>query len=123
MVSASFALPVESTRYPASPSARFRNCWMDTSSSTKSSRMEAAPRIKTLHLRVGCMGSDAVRKAIYPDPGGEADARFERYAVRTPIKSQQDGEKYVTGFIAACSSDLGREIDPEAWRIIGGKTH
>jgi hypothetical protein len=49
------------------------------------------------------MGSDAVRKAMYPDPGGEADPRFERYAVRRPIKSQQDGEEYVTGFIAACS--------------------
>lgn len=69
------------------------------------------------------LGSDAVRRAMYPNPGGEADARFSPYAVKTPITSQQDGEEYVTGFIAACSSDLGREIDPETWRITGGKTH
>ena len=29
----------------------------------------------------------------------------------------------VTGYIAACSSDLGREVDPESWRITGGRTH
>jgi hypothetical protein len=69
------------------------------------------------------MGSEAVRKALYPDSGGEADARFDRYAVRTPIRSQLDGEEYVRGFIAACSSDLEREIDPESWRVIVGKTH
>ena len=68
-------------------------------------------------------GSDTVRKAMYPDPGGKVDTRLAAYIVNTPIRSLSDGEKYVTGFIAACSSEVGREIDAEAWRITGGKTH
>jgi hypothetical protein len=69
------------------------------------------------------LGSEAVRRAMYPNPGDVADARFAPYSVKTPIMSGQDGEKYITGYIAACSSDLGREVDPETWRITGGKTH
>jgi hypothetical protein len=68
------------------------------------------------------LGSGAVRKAMYPDPGDAPDARFAQYT-KWPIGSLKDAEDYVKGYIAACSSDLGREIDAEHWRITGGHTH
>ena len=67
-------------------------------------------------------GSDTIRKAIYPDAGNAPDARFAQY-VKQPVRSLQDGEDYIRGFIAACSSELGRELDPECWRITGGHVH
>jgi len=66
------------------------------------------------------LGSDIVRRAMYPAPA--PDPRFQRY-VKDPIQSLKDAEECVTGYIAACSSDLGRELDPESWRITGGRTH
>jgi hypothetical protein len=68
------------------------------------------------------LGSDAVRRAMYPAQGTAPDSRFKQYA-REPIKSLEDAEECVKGYIAACSSDLGREIDAESWRITGGRTH
>jgi hypothetical protein len=68
-------------------------------------------------------GSDAVRKAMYPDPGGIVDGRFAEYRKKTPIRSLSDGEQYIKGYVAACSSDLGRQLDPEHWRITGGHFH
>jgi hypothetical protein len=68
------------------------------------------------------LGSEAVRKAIYPDEGNDPDPRFAQYR-RSPIRSLDDAEEYIKGYIAACSSDLGRELDPEQWRITGGRLH
>jgi hypothetical protein len=68
------------------------------------------------------LGSDAVRRAMYPDSGTALDSRLQRYR-KDSILSLKDAEEYITGYIAACSSDVGRELDPESWRIIGGRTH
>ena len=69
------------------------------------------------------LGSDAVRKAIYPDPGGLADARFAEYTKPIPIYSLPDATEYVKGYVAACSSDVAREIDFDMWKITGGHIH
>jgi hypothetical protein len=68
------------------------------------------------------LGSDAVRRAMYPDGGGARDPRFQRY-VKDSVQSLKDAEEYISGYIEACASDLGRELDPESWRITGGRTH
>lgn len=67
-------------------------------------------------------GSEAVRRAMYPSPGTAPDPRFRQYA-KDPIQSLKDAEECIVGYIAACSSDLGRDLDPESWRITGGRTH
>lgn len=67
------------------------------------------------------LGSDALRKAMYPDHG-EPDRRFAQYR-KWPIESLSDAQTYVKGYIEASSSDLGREVDPEHWRITGGRLH
>jgi len=68
------------------------------------------------------LGSDAVRRAMYPDSGSARDPRLQQY-IKDPSRSLKDAEEYIEGYIAACSSDLGRELDPESWRITGGRTH
>jgi hypothetical protein len=68
------------------------------------------------------LGSDAVRRAMYPDSGCARDPRFQQYT-KDPSRSLKDAGEYIEGYIAACSSDLGRELDPESWRITGGRTH
>jgi hypothetical protein len=69
-------------------------------------------------------GSEVVRKAMYPEQGEAADPRFSAYTKQlTDSSSLRDAEDYVKGYIAACSSDLAREIDYEKWKIIGGRTH
>jgi hypothetical protein len=69
-------------------------------------------------------GSDTVRQAIYPKTGNASDPRFARYVKEEKsIATLKDGEDYVTGFIDACSSELGRELDHETWRITGGLPH
>jgi hypothetical protein len=67
-------------------------------------------------------GSDAVRKAMYPDNLDQPDPRFAQYA-KPIIESLPDAEDFIKGYISACSSDLGRELDAESWRITGGRTH
>ena len=42
--------------------------------------------------------------------------------VPTPIKSLQDGIPYVKGYVAACSCDLARELDPKM-SPTGGHIH
>jgi hypothetical protein len=68
------------------------------------------------------LGSEVVRKAMYPDPGGIADARFASYTKPTPIRSLPDAAGYVKGYIEACSSDLARQLDPEM-SPTGGHIH
>jgi len=68
------------------------------------------------------LGSDAVRRAMYPDSGSARDPRFQQY-VKDSVRSLKDAEAYIAGYIEACSSDPGRELDPESWRITGGRTH
>jgi len=66
-------------------------------------------------------GSEPVRAAMYPNL---TDARFSAYRkqLAEPV-SLQDAAEYVSGYIAACSSDLAREIDYAKWKITGGDTH
>jgi hypothetical protein len=68
------------------------------------------------------LGSDPVRRAMYPDAGGIPDPRFAPYR-KYPIQTLKDAEEYIKGYIAACSSEIGREVDPEHWRITGGRLH
>jgi hypothetical protein len=68
-------------------------------------------------------GSEAVRRAMYPNPGDRADPRFAQYSRELPFRSLEDAEYYVKGFIQASCSDLARELDPEFARITGGQLH
>src|ERR1700732_5312663 len=70
-------------------------------------------------------GSDVVRRKMYDDFGNVVTGSpFAQY-IHNPreIYSLDDSEKYVKGYIEACSSDLGMSMDQSRCKKIGGHIH
>jgi hypothetical protein len=70
------------------------------------------------------LGSNLVSKAMFLDM-----TRPVPNSPFSPVKtlginpSLDDAKDLLTGYIAACSSDIARELDYESWKYIGGHTH
>jgi len=70
-------------------------------------------------------GSDIIRRAMYDDSGRVIpNSLFSEY-VQDPqaIQSLEDSEKYVKGYIQACSTDLALSMDEPICKRIGGRIH
>ena len=68
------------------------------------------------------IGSEIVRKAMYPYSDDAPDQRFADFIKPTP-RTFPEAAEYVKGYVAACSSDLARELDYEHWKLTGGHIH
>jgi hypothetical protein len=70
-------------------------------------------------------GSDVIRRAMYDDFGNIiSGSPFTEY-IQNPreINSLNDSEKYVKGYIQACSSELAISMDESCCKKIGGHIH
>lgn len=70
-------------------------------------------------------GSEVVRKAMYDDMGDiVTNSPFSRY-IQDPrkIQSLEESEKYVKGYIEACSTELALKMDESYCKKIGGHIH
>jgi hypothetical protein len=70
-------------------------------------------------------GSDVVRRKMYDDLGNVvSNSPFAEY-IQNPreIRSLDESEKYVKGYIQACSSALALSMDESRCKTIGGHIH
>ena len=70
------------------------------------------------------LGSNLVSKAMFLDMTRPVpDSPFSPVKTLGTNPSLDDAKDFLTGYIAACSSDIARELDYESWKYIGGHTH
>jgi hypothetical protein len=80
-----------------------------------------APQLRSTQL----FGSEIVMRSMYRDhPQAIQDSRFDRFAHKlgkTPLL--EDARQFAQGYIEACSSPVGLEVDEPLCKGIGGHIH
>lgn len=87
-------------------------------------RQSAAFQLESMPLKGFLYGSEIVRKAMYDDHGALRNSPLSEH-IQGPntIARFDDAERYVKGYIEACSSSLALEMDEAGCKKIGGHIH